>query len=76
MISGNARKVHMAWTLADLEKLDKAIASGANSVRFQDKSITYNSPAEMMAIRNEIARSLRPRTRRGRARNFETDKGL
>lgn len=38
----------MAWTQQDIEKLEKAIASGKLSVRYKDRQITYQSTAAMM----------------------------
>lgn len=47
------------WTLADLENLDRAIATGATKVRFADnREVTYRSLAEMRSIRKEIVDSL------------------
>ena len=37
----------MAWTQTDIDKLRAAIATGALSVRYADKSVTYRSLAEM-----------------------------
>jgi hypothetical protein len=42
----------MAWTQADVEALERAIADGrgARSIQFSDESITFSSPAEMLAL--------------------------
>lgn len=47
-----------SWTQADLAKLEKAIASGALKVKYQDHEVTYRSLAEMMTARETIRRSL------------------
>ncbi len=49
----------MAWTQADLDALDKAIASGAVRVDYPNSgSITYRSLADMRSIRGEIQNEL------------------
>lgn len=40
-----------AWTQADLDVLEAAIASGARTVSFSDRTVTYNSLAEMLQLR-------------------------
>ncbi len=55
----------MTWTQAQLDALDRAIASGALSVTNPDgRSVTYRSLAEMQALRNSIADSLTSSTLR------------
>lgn len=41
----------MAWTQADLDALNKAVASGALSVRYVDRTVQYRSLEEVLAIR-------------------------
>lgn len=41
----------MAFTQADLDKLDIAIKSGTRSVNYGDTSVTYHSLDEMMRLR-------------------------
>jgi len=42
----------MAWTQADIDALERAIADGrgARSITFADQSVTFNSIAEMLAL--------------------------
>jgi len=48
----------MAWTQADLDSLEAAIASGASEVRYGDKSVRYQTTAAMLAARNVIRQAL------------------
>lgn len=48
----------MAWTQAQLDALDEAIAQGALSVKYQDRVVTYRSLKEMLAVREMIRRQL------------------
>jgi hypothetical protein len=48
----------MAWTQSDLDKISKAIATGARRVRFQTHEVEYRSLAEMMAVKREIESEL------------------
>lgn len=51
----------MAFTQADLDRLDRAIASGVQRVRYSDGSdITYRSLDEMERARARIAAQLAP----------------
>ncbi|GJD51095.1 hypothetical protein OPKNFCMD_3846 [Methylobacterium crusticola] len=46
----------MAWTTADLDAINQAIATGASKVRFADnREVTYRSLADMRSVRDEIA---------------------
>ena len=49
----------MAWTQADLDNLDAAIASGARDVSVQGKRVTYNTTDSMLQVRDIIRDSLR-----------------
>jgi hypothetical protein len=42
----------MAWTQADIDALERAIADGrgARAITFADQSVTFNSIAEMLAL--------------------------
>lgn len=67
----------MPWTSTDLSTIDAAIASGAKMVRFQDRTIEYQSIADLMKARTEInnylmSQSSPPPTRQIRV---FTDKG-
>ena len=48
----------MAYSQADLDTLDAAIAAGALSVRTAEKTVTYFSIAELKAARAHIAEQL------------------
>lgn len=48
----------MSWTQADLDELDKAIATGVTEVQYSDRRVRYRSLNEMTRIRNMIAREL------------------
>ncbi len=48
----------MAWTESDLQKLEKAIASGVRSVEYKTGKVEYNSLSEMMKVRKLIRQSL------------------
>jgi hypothetical protein len=41
----------MPWTLADLEALDEALMSGAQSVQYESKSVSYRSIDDMLRVR-------------------------
>ncbi len=64
----------MAFTQAQLDAIDTAITSGALSVRFQDREITYRSLKDLLAARTIIATALgQPAIRQVR---METKTGL
>ena len=44
----------MAWTADDLIVLEKAIATGATSVQYADKSVDYMSLTDMLRVRQMI----------------------
>lgn len=50
----------MAWTQADLDKIDAAIAGGAvvQSLTFADQSFTFRSIDDMLKVRALIAGAL------------------
>lgn len=51
----------MAWTQSDLDSLDKAIRSGALTVRRADGSqVQYRSLDEMLRIRAEMQAAVAP----------------
>lgn len=60
----------MAFTQADLDAINDAIAKGVTKVKYQDKEITYRTLAEMYSIRDDIAAGLglKGRTCRVKAR--------
>jgi len=48
----------MAYTQADLDSLDKAIASGALSLELAGRKITYRSVESLLAARAHVAAEL------------------
>lgn len=69
----------MAYSQAQLENLENAIAAGALSVRFNDRSITYNTTDEMIRLRNIMRAELgiaAPAIARGRFIRIPTGRGL
>ncbi|EDQ33941.1 hypothetical protein HPDFL43_05790 [Hoeflea phototrophica DFL-43] len=65
----------MAWTQDDLDKISKAIASGAKRVRFQTHEVEYQSVADMLKARDLIAAEVNPSSARGGAMyaQYESD---
>ena len=69
----------MAFTNDQLTALETAIAQGALSVRFNDRSITYNSYTEMIRLRDSMRSELGISTPSGNKNRFitiPTGKGL
>lgn len=62
----------MAYTQAQLEALDEAIASGAQEVWYEHKKVEYRSLSDMLRLReimaNDIANAGQPKRRRRVAR--------
>lgn len=48
----------MAWTLAQLDAIESAIASGELTVRFGDRTVTYRSMEELLQARGVIKEAL------------------
>lgn len=48
----------MAWTSGQLAALERAIASGAQTVEFEGQRTTYRSLADMLVIRDSMRREL------------------
>lgn len=48
----------MAWTQSDLDKIEKAIATGARRVRFQTHEVEYQSTGDMLKARDVIKAAL------------------
>ncbi|HEY0032282.1 MAG TPA: hypothetical protein VGB81_03370 [Devosia sp.] len=65
----------MAYTQAQYDALQSAIASGALTVEYGDKKVTYRSLTEMRAILSEMERDLQIGTRSRRVVSTFT-KGL
>jgi hypothetical protein len=55
----------MAWTQSDLDKIEKAIATGARRVRFQTHEVEYQSTGDMLRARNAIKAELDAAARPG-----------
>lgn len=48
----------MAWTQADLDAVEAAIASGVEEVRFADRSVRYRTIGDLQKARQEIKNAL------------------
>lgn len=48
----------MAWTQTDLDKLEAAIGRGAKTVSYQGETVTYNSLADMLRVRDLMRKQL------------------
>jgi len=48
----------VAFSQAQLDALDEALATGALSVKYADRSVTYRSLSDMIALRDRMARTL------------------
>jgi hypothetical protein len=69
----------MAFSQDQLNALESAIAQGALSVRFADRTVTYHSLGEMLKLRDTMRAELgvsTPTTARSRIINIPTGKGL
>jgi hypothetical protein len=44
----------MAWTQADLDAINSAIATGAKRVRFQTHEVEYQSVSDLLKVRDVI----------------------
>lgn len=66
------------FTQAHLDAIDEAIASGALTVKYSDKEVTYGSFDDLMKRRRYIAGQLGlvPTTGLGNTKFGEFDKGL
>ena len=49
------------FTQTQLEALEAAIAQGALTVRYADRSVTYHSLAEMLRLRDRMQREIAAR---------------
>ncbi len=48
----------MAFTQAQLDAIEEAIASGAMKVKYADKEVTYQSMSDLLRARDTIRRAL------------------
>lgn len=53
----------MAWTQFEYDALKAAIARGTQSVTFGNRTVTYHSLKDMMALLAEMERELNPAAR-------------
>lgn len=60
----------MAWSQTDVEKLEKAIASGVTSVRYKDRTVQYQSMDAMRAARREMLGEIAAATPGKKKRRF------
>ena len=63
------------WTESDIAKMKKAIATGAQSVSYKDRTVTYRSLSEMKQVLNDMIREVRGTNRKRRV-NPQFDSGL
>lgn len=66
----------MAYTRAQLDALQAAIAQGALEVEYGDKRVKYRSLDEMMRIERRMLAALGTRNQNAGRRFAEFDKGL
>jgi hypothetical protein len=57
-VSAKCKIVRMAWTTADLAKLDLAYASGASKVKYGDQEIEYRSITEYKRLREMMLQDI------------------
>ena len=48
----------MAFTTADLDRIDRAISKGELEVEFADRKIRYRSIGELITARSEISKGI------------------
>lgn len=53
----------MAFTTADLEAVQRAIAKGEKTVQFSDRSVTYRSMEELLKAEERITAALAGRNK-------------
>lgn len=67
----------MAWTQAELDSLESALAQGARVVKYEDREVTYRNLEDMRSLRREMARELGlDQTDGRRFHRFQPSKGL
>lgn len=57
----------MAWTQSDLDKIDKAIASGNRRIQFGDRMREFRSQDELLQLRRLVKREVSGATRVSRS---------
>ena len=69
----------MAFTTADIEKLERAIATGTLSVRYADRTVTYQSTKDMITalrlMRGEVGGAAGTTPRRRTFRAYQSGRG-
>ena len=66
----------MAFTLEQYNSLIEAIATGANSVRYGDKTVTYNSLNDMIKVKHLMEAELFPTRKPVKNKLAVYDKGI
>jgi hypothetical protein len=64
-----------SWTQDQLDALEAAIAEGVQTVKYQDKEVTYRSLDEMIKVRSLMRKALGVETSQQRV-YATVDKGL
>jgi len=65
----------MAFTSADLDALDRAIASGELSVKFSDREVTYRDVASLKSARNFVQQKIAEQNGHRRTRQVRVTVG-
>lgn len=60
----------MAYTQADLDALDRAIAGSKLEVQYGDRRVRYRSMDELLAARKHVAQEISNASRKGSSRRF------
>ena len=66
----------MAFTVQNLADLERAIAEGANKVKYQDREVELRTQNQLLALRELMRRDLGQATRGPRRTTVATDQGL
>jgi len=66
----------VAFTQSDLDKIERAIAEGALTVKYSDKEVTYRSIDDLLKARDVIRRSLGLSNAEGNRIKTKYNKGL
>jgi hypothetical protein len=67
----------MAWTQAQLDALNKAIAVGSDKVKYADREVTYRSLSDMLKLRAAMMDELNlPGTTRNPYKKLSYSKGI
>lgn len=67
----------MAWTNEQKAALEQAIASGVLTVRYADRTVTYQSTEAMLKVLKQMEAQINPRPRRRMTtRVYQSGRGL